>query len=105
METNTPEDIQRQQADLQAKILSLLGSSAVVPSSSSSTTPTSASMGSSSSKPVGNYDSPSGRGTGGPVSYPQQSGYGSAGRGYANYGAQSDGYRGGGGYGAYGGYQ
>lgn len=30
--TSTAEDIQRQQADLQAKILSLLGSSAVVPS-------------------------------------------------------------------------
>lgn len=34
-EPNTAEAIQRQQADLQAKILSLLGSNAVVPSSSS----------------------------------------------------------------------
>jgi uncharacterized membrane protein YgcG len=107
METDTPEDIQRQQADLQAKILNLLGSSAVVPS-----TPTSASA---VSKPVGvgsggSYESFSGRGAGS-VGYPQQSGY--TGRGYGSYGGgggggggQSDGYgRGGRSYGAYGGYQ
>jgi hypothetical protein len=101
METDTPEDIQRQQADLQAKILNLLGSSAVVPSSS----PTSASA---VSKPVGgSYGSLSGRGAGS-VGYPQQSGY--TGKGYGSYGggggAQSDGYgRGGRAYGGYGGYQ
>jgi hypothetical protein len=95
VETNTPEDIQRQQADLQAKILSLLGSSAVVPSSSSSSTP---------GKPGGSYDS--GRGAGStPVSYPQQS-YSSSGRGYSSGYDSSPGYRGGGGgYGAYSGYQ
>ena len=99
VEANTPEDIQRQQADLQAKILSLLGSSAVVPSSSSASSPLAG-----TSKPASSsgYESTLSRG-GASVNY-QQSGY--RGRGYGSgYGGQSDGagYRGG--YGQYSGYQ
>lgn len=71
------DDIQRQQADLQAKILSLLGSNAVVPSSSQS------SQGSHSS----GYDASRG------VSYPQMGGP-----------RQYEGYSGGGGGGGGGGY-
>ena len=57
LETNSPEDIQRQQADLQAKILSLLGSNAVVPSHSS------APAASPGTKPApgGSYESNPGR--------------------------------------------
>lgn len=93
LETNTPEDIQRQQADLQAKILSLLGSSAVVPSSSPSTS-------AAPPKPItlpGSYSSPSGSG----VSYPQHSQPNSGSySGYAGGGAGS--MEGSSGYGAYG---
>lgn len=79
------DDIQRQQADLQAKILSLLGSNAVVPSPSAQN---------SAPLPKG---PPSGGG-GGPSGYPSSS-YGSygpprggggegvaSGRGYGGYG-------------------
>lgn len=80
------DDIQRQQADLQAKILSLLGSNAVVPSSSQS------SQGSHSS----GYDASRG------VSYPQMGGP----RQYEGYsgggGGAGGGGGGGGGYDAYG---
>ena len=96
LETNTPEDIQRQQADLQAKILSLLGSSAVVPSSSPSTS-------AAPPKPItlpGSYSSP----TGGGVSYPQQPQQNSG--SYSGYGRGNGGgagsMEGSSGYGAYG---
>lgn len=95
LETNTPEDIQRQQADLQAKILSLLGSSAVVPSSSPSTS-------AAPPKPTplpGSYSSPIGSGA---VSYPQQSQQNSG--SYSGYARGNDGSGSGSmeGYGAYG---
>ena len=81
-EPNTAEAIQRQQADLQAKILSLLGSSAVVPSTSVAKSPSSQPTRSTS------YDSSHA------VSYPPPghgySGYGSggggpSGSGYSGY--------------------
>ena len=90
------EDIQRQQADLQAKILSLLGSNAVVPSPSS--------QGSASSLPKGPPLSGMGGGAGG-----GPSGYSSGGA-YGSYGAPRGGGGGGEGvatgrgYGGYGGY-
>lgn len=108
MDTNTPEDIQRQQADLQAKILSLLGSSAVVPSSaSSSSSPAAFKTG----RTAGSYDAPpthGGNTSSGTVSYPQQS-YSNSSSGYhSGYGTASSeggnsgyGVGGGGGYGAY----
>lgn len=75
------DDIQRQQADLQAKILSLLGSNAVVPSSSSPSQPHQSSS----------YDG------GRSVSYPQ-SGYG----GYGAGGSERDERGGPSGYDSYG---
>ena len=76
-DANTPEDIQRQQADLQAKILSLLGSNAVVPSSGTAKT---AVHGGSS------YDSGKGHdgGGGGGAGYSQQA--------YSNSGGYATGY-------------
>lgn len=74
--TASSDDIQRQQADLQAKILSLLGSNAVVPSSSQS-----------SQASQSGYDASRG------VSYPQMGGP-----------RQYEGYSGGGGGGGGGGY-
>ena len=94
--TNTPEDIQRQQADLQAKILSLLGSNAVVPSSSPSAPP----------KPPAHRGQTMGSGfdstakthsaAGAAVTYPQQS-YQNSGGYRASYGSGSEAA---GGYGA-----
>ena len=74
----TSDDIQRQQADLQAKILSLLGSNAVVPSPSSSQSSQSQSSG---------YGRDRDRGV---ISYPQPGG-GSSGGQYGGYGASSRG--------------
>lgn len=95
LETNTPEDIQRQQADLQAKILSLLGSSAVVPSSSPSTSAASLKP----TLPHGNYSS---SGSAAAISYPHQSQQNSGSySGYAG-GGVSGSMEGNSGYGAYG---
>ncbi len=77
------EDIQRQQADLQAKILSLLGSNAVVPSSSNQTP----SQGHS-------YE-----GTGRGVKYPPGRGYGGGGGGGGGAGGGGGGGNDGGGRG------
>ena len=94
VDTNTPEDIQRQQADLQAKILSLLGSSAVVPSSSGPPAKP------GPHRPPDNYGLSSSHG-GSAVSYPQQShpnssgyasSYGSSAEGNSGYGASYGGY-------------
>lgn len=102
------EDIQRQQADLQAKILSLLGSNAVVPSPSSQGSASSLSKG-----PPGGLSGMGGGvvgggGGGGPSGYP------SSGGAYGSYGPPRGGGGGGGGdregvttgrgYGGYGGY-
>ena len=91
------EDIQRQQADLQAKILSLLGSNAVVPSPSSS-------QGSASSLPKGPHMG-GGMG-GGPSGYSAGGGYGSysAPRGAGGGGGGGEGVTSVRGYGGYGGY-
>ena len=91
VDTNTPEDIQRQQADLQAKILSLLGSSAVVPSSSN-TAPAKPGP----HRPSESYDLAPSHGTSA-VSYPQQShqnssGYASSYEGSSGYGSSYGGY-------------
>ena len=114
LETNNPEDIQRQQADLQAKILSLLGSSAVVPSSGPSSSSSSSAAAATGRSLSTNYDSTprgmtSSGGGGGGVSYPQHS-YSSSSSGYhSGYGSSSldtknSGTYGGGGGGGEGGY-